>query len=195
MVTDDGESRSTTSPRPARAASSSGRTVTDAALLVDTALLVGNERAIAAAVDVLGKDDAGALIPIVQPAALPAGRRHGRQAPRQGPQGAARRSSPTRPAPKTSPPLKIKRLSLLNIGMLDRRALRASAIAIPSLRGHRLGRRSRASSRTRPGAGPCSRSSSTRWCRRRGPPRSWAASTWTCRSCPTVLDPARVHAS
>ena len=45
----------------------------DAALLVLTAQLVGDERAIAAMVDTLGKERAGEVIPVVQSAALPPG--------------------------------------------------------------------------------------------------------------------------
>ena len=44
----------------------------DAALLVLTTQLVGNERAIPAMIGVLGKERAGSVIPVVQPAALPA---------------------------------------------------------------------------------------------------------------------------
>ena len=45
----------------------------DAALLALTAQLVGDERAIAAMVETLGKERAGQVIPVVQPAALPSG--------------------------------------------------------------------------------------------------------------------------
>ena len=43
-----------------------------AAALVATALRVGNERAIAAAVRALGKERVGEVLPVVQPAAVPA---------------------------------------------------------------------------------------------------------------------------
>ena len=45
----------------------------NAAVLVETALIVGNERAVAAALAALGKDRLAELIPLVQPAALPKG--------------------------------------------------------------------------------------------------------------------------
>ena len=45
----------------------------NAAVLVETALTVGNDRAVAAALAALGKDRLAELIPLVQPAALPKG--------------------------------------------------------------------------------------------------------------------------
>ena len=44
----------------------------DAAIVVQTALLVGNDRAVAAATRALGKERLAEIIPLVQPAALPA---------------------------------------------------------------------------------------------------------------------------
>ena len=49
----------------------------NAAVVVLTALRVGNDRAVAAALTALGKKDLAALIPLVQPAALPKGAGHG----------------------------------------------------------------------------------------------------------------------
>jgi uncharacterized membrane protein YbhN (UPF0104 family)/membrane-associated phospholipid phosphatase len=105
----------------------------DAALLVLTAQIVGDERAIAAAVTVLGKDRVGAVIPVVQPAALPKGLTHGVK--HQGKVLKALRADlTTATGAEDAPPLKIKRLSLVNIGMLAG-ILLALAIAIPSLEG------------------------------------------------------------
>ena len=105
----------------------------DAALLVLTAQLVGDERAIAAMVDVLGKERAGNVIPVVQPVALPTGLTKGVKH-----QGKALKSLRGELEAATGaedvPPLKIKRLSLVNIGMLAGVIL-ALAIAIPSLAG------------------------------------------------------------
>jgi uncharacterized membrane protein YbhN (UPF0104 family)/membrane-associated phospholipid phosphatase len=105
----------------------------DAALLVMTAQLVGDERAIAAAVDTLGKERMAAVIPVVQPAALPAGLTTGVK--HQGKAlKALREELATATGAEEVPPLKIKRLSLVNIGMLAG-ILLALAIAIPSLEG------------------------------------------------------------
>jgi uncharacterized membrane protein YbhN (UPF0104 family)/membrane-associated phospholipid phosphatase len=105
----------------------------DAALLVMTAQLVGDERAIAAAVDTLGKERMAAVIPVVQPAALPAGLTTGVK--HQGKAlKALREELATATGAEDVPPLKIKRLSLVNIGMLAG-ILLALAIAIPSLEG------------------------------------------------------------
>jgi uncharacterized membrane protein YbhN (UPF0104 family)/membrane-associated phospholipid phosphatase len=105
----------------------------DAALLVLTTDLVGSERAIAAMVSALGKERAGSVIPVVQPAALPAGLTKGVKH-----QGKALKSLRadlvTATGAEDVPPLKIKRLSLVNIGMLAG-VLLALAIAIPSLEG------------------------------------------------------------
>jgi uncharacterized membrane protein YbhN (UPF0104 family)/membrane-associated phospholipid phosphatase len=89
----------------------------DAALLVLSAQLVGDDRAIAAMVAGVGKDRAGAVIPVVQPAALPSGLTTGVK--HQGKELKALRGSlVTASGAEDVPPLKIKRLSLLNIGML-----------------------------------------------------------------------------
>ncbi|HLM18353.1 MAG TPA: hypothetical protein VK549_11070, partial [Acidimicrobiia bacterium] len=89
----------------------------DAALLVLSAQLVGHDRAIAAMVAAVGKDRAGAVIPVVQPAALPSGLTKGVK--HQGKELKALRASlVTASGAEDVPPLKIKRLSLLNIGML-----------------------------------------------------------------------------
>jgi uncharacterized membrane protein YbhN (UPF0104 family)/membrane-associated phospholipid phosphatase len=105
----------------------------DAALLVMSAQLVGDERAIAAAVDALGKERMASVIPVVQPAALPDALTKGVKH-----QGKALKELRTELATATGaedvPPLKIKRLSLVNIGMLAG-ILLALAIAIPSLEG------------------------------------------------------------
>jgi uncharacterized membrane protein YbhN (UPF0104 family)/membrane-associated phospholipid phosphatase len=89
----------------------------DAALLVMTSQVVGDERAIAAAVDTLGKERMAAIIPVVQPAALPDGLTRGVKH-----QGKVLKSLRADLATATGaedvPPLKIKRLSLVNIGML-----------------------------------------------------------------------------
>ncbi len=105
----------------------------DAALLVLTAQLVGDERAVAEAVDALGTERIAEVIPVVQPAALPAGLTKGVKH-----QGKAlkelRATLATACGVDDVPPLKIKRLTLVNIGMLAG-ILFALAIAIPSLEG------------------------------------------------------------
>jgi uncharacterized membrane protein YbhN (UPF0104 family)/membrane-associated phospholipid phosphatase len=105
----------------------------DAAMLVLTAQLVGDERAVAAAVDALGTDRIAEVIPVVQPAALPAGLTKGIKH-----QGKVlkelRGALATACGVDDVPPLKIKRLTLVNIGMLAG-ILFALAIAIPSLEG------------------------------------------------------------
>jgi uncharacterized membrane protein YbhN (UPF0104 family) len=89
----------------------------DASLLVLTAKLVGDDRAIAAMVSTIGKERAGAVIPVVQPAALPSGLTKG--AKHQGKELKSLRGAlATATGIDDVPPLKIKRLSLLNIGML-----------------------------------------------------------------------------
>jgi uncharacterized membrane protein YbhN (UPF0104 family) len=105
----------------------------DAALLVLSAQLVGDDRAIAAVVAALGKERAGAVIPVVQPAALPSGLTKGVKH-----QGKELKSLRTALVAATGaedvPPLKIKRLSLLNIGMLAG-VLFAVGIAFHSMEG------------------------------------------------------------
>jgi uncharacterized membrane protein YbhN (UPF0104 family)/membrane-associated phospholipid phosphatase len=105
----------------------------DASLLVLTAQLVGDERAIEAMVSTTGKERAGAVIPVVQPAALPSGLTKGRK--HQGKELKGLRASlTTATGVDDVPPLKIKRLSLLNIGMLIG-VLFAVAIAFHSMEG------------------------------------------------------------
>jgi uncharacterized membrane protein YbhN (UPF0104 family)/membrane-associated phospholipid phosphatase len=105
----------------------------DAALLVMTAQLVGDERAIAAAVDTIGKERMSEVIPVVQPAALPDGLTKGVKHQSKALKG-LRAGLATATGTEDVPPLKIKRLSLVNIGMLAG-ILLALAIAIPSLEG------------------------------------------------------------
>ncbi len=104
-----------------------------AAVLVDTAQLVGNDRAIAAAVKALGKDRVGEVIPFVQPAALPAGTvdgtKHLGKILKE-----LRADLVTATGVEDAPPLKIKRLTLVNIGMLAG-ILLALVIAFNSIEG------------------------------------------------------------
>jgi uncharacterized membrane protein YbhN (UPF0104 family)/membrane-associated phospholipid phosphatase len=88
----------------------------DAALLVLSAQLVGDERAIAAVVAGLGKERAAQIIPVVQPAALPAGLTKGVKHQAKALKS-LREALATATGAEDVPPLKIKRLSLLNIGM------------------------------------------------------------------------------
>ena len=105
----------------------------DAALLVLTTQLVGNERAIAAMIGVLGKERAGSVIPVVQPAALPAGLTKGVKHQAKALKS-LRTDLTTATGAEDVPPLKIKRLSLLNIGMLIG-VLFAVTIAFHSMEG------------------------------------------------------------
>jgi uncharacterized membrane protein YbhN (UPF0104 family)/membrane-associated phospholipid phosphatase len=105
----------------------------DAALLVLTAQLVGDDRAVAAMVETIGKERAGPVIPLVQPAALPGGLTRGVK--HQGKALKSLRSAlTTATGAEEVPPVKIKRLSLVNIGMLAG-VLLALVIAIASLEG------------------------------------------------------------
>jgi uncharacterized membrane protein YbhN (UPF0104 family)/membrane-associated phospholipid phosphatase len=105
----------------------------DASLLVLTAQLVGDDRAIAAMVATAGKERAGKVIPVVQPAALPGGLTRGRK--HQGKELKALRGAlTTATGAEDVPPLKIKRLSLVNIGMLVG-VLLALSLAIRSFEG------------------------------------------------------------
>jgi uncharacterized membrane protein YbhN (UPF0104 family) len=98
-----------------------------------TAQLVGGDRAIAAMVQALGKERAGAVIPVVQPAALPGGLTKGVK--HQGKDLKALRADlVSATGAEDVPPLKIKRLSLLNIGMLIG-VLFAVGIAFHSMEG------------------------------------------------------------
>jgi uncharacterized membrane protein YbhN (UPF0104 family)/membrane-associated phospholipid phosphatase len=105
----------------------------DASLLVLTAQVVGHDRAIAAMVGAIGKERAGKVIPVVQPAALPSGLTKGVK--HQGKDlKTLREALATATGAEDVPPLKIKRLSLLNIGMLIG-VLFAVAIAFHSMEG------------------------------------------------------------
>jgi uncharacterized membrane protein YbhN (UPF0104 family)/tRNA A-37 threonylcarbamoyl transferase component Bud32 len=88
-----------------------------AVFLAATALLVGNERAVKAVVKVLGKERVAELIPFVQPAVLPSrvttGKKHLGKALKE-----LRADLETATGAEDVPPLKVKRLSLVNIGML-----------------------------------------------------------------------------
>jgi uncharacterized membrane protein YbhN (UPF0104 family)/membrane-associated phospholipid phosphatase len=105
----------------------------DAAVLVDTALIVGNDRAIAATVKALDQDRITDLLPVVQPAALPAdtgrGVKHLSKTLKE-----LRSALATAAGVDDVPPLKIKRLTWVNIGMTAGIVL-AAAIAISSLEG------------------------------------------------------------
>lgn len=103
------------------------------ALLAATALAVGHERAIAAAVAVAGTQRMGELIPVVQPAALPPS--VGRDADHLAKDMKALRAYLAEATgSEDAPPLQIKRLTAANIGILAG-VLLALAIAIPSLQG------------------------------------------------------------
>jgi uncharacterized membrane protein YbhN (UPF0104 family)/membrane-associated phospholipid phosphatase/tRNA A-37 threonylcarbamoyl transferase component Bud32 len=102
-----------------------------AAVLVGTALLVGNTHATAAAVNVLGTERVGALIPMVQPAALPAETTHGIKHLSKVLKS-LRIELTQATGVEDAPPLKIKRLSLMNIGMLAG-VLIALALIIPGI--------------------------------------------------------------
>jgi glycosyltransferase 2 family protein len=103
------------------------------AVLVGTALIVGNDQATAPAVNVLGSERVGAVIPMVQPAALPdatgKGVKHLSKALKE-----LRGDLVTATGVGDAPPLKIKRLSWTNIGMLIG-ILFALYLAIPALEG------------------------------------------------------------
>ena len=101
------------------------------AVLAGTALMVGNEHATAPAVNVLGTERVGAVIPMVQAAALPAetgkGIKHLGKALKE-----LRGELVTATGVEDAPPLKIKRLTWTNIGMLIG-ILFALYLAIPAL--------------------------------------------------------------
>ena len=103
-----------------------------AALLVATEVLTDDDRAIAAALSVLGKERLGAAIPLVQPAALPPGAGRGIKHFAKQLKG-LRAKVATATGVEEAAALKIKRLSLVNIGMLAG-VLLALAIAIPSMK-------------------------------------------------------------
>ena len=104
-----------------------------ASLLVATAGIAGNDRAIASAVTVLGPERLSTAIPLIQPAALPrgagAGVKHFGKALKE-----LRTSVAATTGAEDVAPLKVKRLTLVNVGMLAG-ILVALAIAIPSLEG------------------------------------------------------------
>ncbi|HXY91542.1 MAG TPA: phosphatase PAP2 family protein, partial [Acidimicrobiia bacterium] len=104
-----------------------------AAVLVATAIRVGNERAIAAAVGALGKERVGSVIPLVQPAALPAGTTKGTKH-----LGKLlkelRNDLATATGADDAKPTPIRRLTWGNVGMLVG-VLLALALAIYGLEG------------------------------------------------------------
>jgi uncharacterized membrane protein YbhN (UPF0104 family)/membrane-associated phospholipid phosphatase/tRNA A-37 threonylcarbamoyl transferase component Bud32 len=104
-----------------------------AAALVATAQRVGNDRAIAAAVAGLGKERVGAVLPVVQPSAVPAatkkGEKHFGKTLKE-----LRNQAATATGAEEVKPLQIQRLSWANIGILAG-VLLALAIAIPGLAG------------------------------------------------------------
>jgi uncharacterized membrane protein YbhN (UPF0104 family)/membrane-associated phospholipid phosphatase/tRNA A-37 threonylcarbamoyl transferase component Bud32 len=101
------------------------------AVLVATAFAVGNDRAVAAAIAALGKDRVGAVIPAVQSAMLPpattSGITHLAKTLKT-----LRGDLVTATSAEDAPPLKVRRLTWTNIGMLAG-VLLALAIAIPSM--------------------------------------------------------------
>ena len=105
----------------------------DAALLVMTAASLGNDRAIKVAVDALGADRVAAIIPMVQPAALPRGVFDGSQHAGKALK-ALRADMAAATGAEDVQPLKVRRLSLTNIAMLAG-VLIALSIAISSLEG------------------------------------------------------------
>ncbi len=103
----------------------------DAAVLVGTAFLVGNDRTVAAAVKALDKDRISELLPLVQPAGLPPGA--GRGVKHLGKRLKELRTElATAAGIDDVPPLKIKRLTWTNVGMLAGVVI-ALALAIPGL--------------------------------------------------------------
>ncbi|MET0627001.1 MAG: lysylphosphatidylglycerol synthase domain-containing protein [Acidimicrobiia bacterium] len=104
----------------------------DASLLALTSQLVGNDRAIAAAIAARNTERIGALIPLLQPAALPGDISTDKHLGKT--LKALRADVATATGAEDTPPLKVKRLSWANIGILAG-VLFALAIAIPSLEG------------------------------------------------------------
>jgi undecaprenyl-diphosphatase len=102
-------------------------------VLATTAGLVGNDRAITAAVDALGKERLGAVIPLVQPVALPkALTRHHKHVGKELKELRAAVAKAT--GVDDVQPLKIRRLTWVNIGMLVGVVL-AFVIAFHSMEG------------------------------------------------------------
>ncbi len=104
-----------------------------AALLVATALRVGNDRAIAAAVKALGKERIGEVLPVVQPAALPAetmrGTKHQGKVLKE-----LRDEAATATGVEKVKPLTIRRLTWANVGIMAGVIL-ALVLAIQGLEG------------------------------------------------------------
>ena len=104
-----------------------------ASLLVLSAHLVGDDRAVAAALAALGSEQLGAVVPYVQPATLPhaltRGQKHLGKTLKQ-----MRASLTTATGVEDVPPLKVKRLTWINIGMLAG-VLLAVGLGISSLEG------------------------------------------------------------
>ncbi|MET0895377.1 MAG: lysylphosphatidylglycerol synthase domain-containing protein, partial [Acidimicrobiia bacterium] len=105
----------------------------DASVLVLTAILVGHEQAISATVTALGAERTGALLPLIQPAAMPSGITQGHKHLGKDLK-ALRAFVATATGAEEAPPLKVKRLSWANIGILAG-VLFALVIAISSLEG------------------------------------------------------------
>jgi uncharacterized membrane protein YbhN (UPF0104 family) len=103
-----------------------------ATLLMTTAHLAGNDRAIAAACQALDTEQLAAALPLIQPASLPRDSAHGEK-------HLAKTLKQLRAdvvkatGAEDVPPLKVKRLTLVNIGMLAG-ILLALAIAIPGMK-------------------------------------------------------------
>ena len=126
-------SRSSTLAQRTSAPRSTGSVATPRRLLVLSAQLVGDDRAIAAALAALGREQLGAVIPYVQPATLPKaltkGQKHLGKTLKQ-----MRAALTTATGVEDVPPLKIQRLTWINIGMLAG-VLLAVGIGISSLEG------------------------------------------------------------
>ena len=105
----------------------------DAAVLVGTALIVGNERAVAAAVKARDGQQITDMLPVVQPVVMPAGTRHGHKHLSQELKE-LRGTLAQAGGVDDLAPLKIKRLTWTNIGMAAG-VLLAVALAIVSLDG------------------------------------------------------------
>ena len=131
-VADDGRAQLTELVR-ATIGDKYGRNRDVAELLVTTAGQVGSDRAIAAAVAILGAERVGDAIPLVQPATVApralTDRRHAGKTLK-----ALRSDIAAATGTEDVAPLKVKRLTLVNLGMLAG-VLLALAIAIPGLEG------------------------------------------------------------
>lgn len=102
-----------------------------ATLLMTTAQLAGNDRAVSAARQALDTEAIAAALPLIQPASVPRevarGRKHLAKTLKQ-----LRADVVSATGAEDVPPLKVKRLTLVNIGMLAG-VLLALAIAIPGM--------------------------------------------------------------